>query len=270
MKTLPSKRVLTSLALFAVLCVVLIVMDRRALLDPVREGMAEVFSPVVTRFEDVGRAAPSEGEMATQLATAEAEVDSLRAENARLKGELDTLSALREQLRIEEERPDLSFVSANVIGRDPNGLQQILILNRGSDDGLRVGMAVVDPDYYVGQIVEVEANRSKVLLITDPSASVGSVLYDSRGDGIVYGTRSTDNLLVMQHVDKDVTPGHQEWIMTSDLAESATAQVPSNILIGIVIGEPRLNAQSDQLDITVQPAADFDNLQTVWIVVAND
>lgn len=270
MKTLPRRRVLTSLGLFALICVVVLVMDRRALLDPLREGMAEVMHPVVARFEEIGRAAPSDSEVATQLATAQAEVDSLRAENARLKGELDDLSTLREQLRIEQERPDLSFLSANVIGRDPDGMQQVLILNRGSNDGLSVGMAVVDPDYYIGQIVEVEANRSKVLLITDPTASVGAVLYDSRGDGVVYGTRSPEHLLVMEHVDKDVSPGQQEWIMTSDVSESSTARVPSNILIGIVIGEPRLNTQSDQLEITVQPAADFDNLETVWIVVAND
>lgn len=270
MKTIPKKRTLISLGMFAVLCVVIIIMDRRALLDPVREGMAEVVEPVVTRFEEIGQPSLSDSELATQLATAQAERDSLRAENARLKGELESLSTLREQLRIEGERPDLSFLSANVLGRDPNGIQDVLILNRGSEDGLRVGMAVVDPDFYIGQIIEVEAHRSKVLLITDPSASVGAVLYDTRGDGVVYGTRSTSNLLVMQHVDKDVTPAEQEWIMTSDLSESSTAQVPSNILIGIVIGEPRLNAQSDQLEITVQPAADFEELDTVWIVVAND
>lgn len=270
MKTLPRKRVFVSLGMFALLCLVIIVMDRRALLDPVREGMAEVVNPVVTRFEEIGQPALSDSELERQLATAQAEVDSLRAENARLNGELESLAVLREQVRIEGERADLSFLDARVLGRDPNGVQQILIINRGSDDGLRVGMAVVDPDYYVGQIVEVEANRSKVLLITDPSASVGAVLYDSRGDGVVYGTRSTDGLLVMQHVDKDVTPAEREWIMTSDLSESTTAQIPPNILIGIVIGEPRLNAQSDQLEITVQPAADFRNLETVWIVVAND
>lgn len=270
MKTIPRKRTLISLGMFAVLCVVIIIMDRRALLDPVREGMAEAFEPVVTRFEEFGQPQLSDSELAVQLATAQAETDSLRAENARLKGELETLSTLREQLRIEGERPDLSFLSADVIGRDPSGLQDVIIVNRGSADGLRVGMAVVDPDYYVGQIIEVEAHRAKILLITDPGASVGAVLYDSRGDGVVYGTRSTDRLLVMQHVDKDVEPAEQEWIMTSDLSESSTAQVPSNILIGIVIGEPRLNAQSDQLEITVQPAADFQNLSTVWIVVAND
>jgi rod shape-determining protein MreC len=270
MRNVPTKRVLVSLGMFAVLCLVILVMDRRALLDPLREGMGEVFNPVVTRFEEIGQPAPSASQLEAELATAQAEVDSLRAENARLTGELESLATLREQVRIEEERPDLSFLDAKVIGRDPSGVQQILILDRGSADGLRVGMAVVDPDYYVGQIVEVEESRSKVLLVSDPGASVGAVLYDSRGDGVVYGTRSSNSLLVMQHVSKDVTPQEQEWVMTSDVSESATAQIPSNILIGIVIGEPRLNAQSDQLEITIQPAADLQNLETVWIVVPND
>jgi len=270
MTALPPRRVLFSLGVFALVCLVILVMDRRALLDPVREGIAEAINPVVTRFEEIGQPELSDSEAATALATAQAENDSLRAENARMKAELESLEVLREQVRIEGERPDLSFLSAKVIGRDPNGVQQILIIDRGSNDGLRVGMAVVDPDYYVGQIVEVEANRAKVLLITDPTASVGAVLYDSRGDGIVYGTRNMGGVLVMQHVSKEVTPAEQEWIMTSDLSESTTAQIPPNILIGIVIGEPRLNAQSDQLEITVQPAADFRNLDTVWVVVEND
>lgn len=270
MSNLPMKRVLMSLGLFAVLCIVILIMDRRALLDPFREGMGEVFSPVVSQFEEIGQAAPSDSTLEAQLATAVADNDSLRAENARLKGELESLETLREQVRIEEERPDLSYLDAKVVNYDPNGVQEIFILDRGSADGLEVGMAVVDPDYYIGQIVEVEENRSKVLLITDPSASVGAVLYDTRGDGIVYGTRSSNNLLSMQHVDKDVEPQEQEWVMTSDLSESATAQIPSNILIGIVIGEPQLNAQSDQLEIMIQPAADFENLDTVWIVVPND
>lgn len=270
MTSLPRKRVLVSLGFFALLCLVVFVMDRRALLDPLREGMAEAINPVVTRFEEIGQPSLTDSELETQLATAQAENDSLRAENARLKGELEELEVLREQVRIEGERPDLSFLDAKVIGRDPNGVQQILIIDRGSNDGLRVGMAVVDPDFYVGQIVEVEANRAKVLLITDPGASVGAVLYDSGGDGIVSGTRNPDGVLVMQHVNKDVKATEQEWIMTSDLSESTTAQIPSNILIGFVIGEPRLNAQSDQLEITVQPAADFRNLDTVWVVVEND
>jgi rod shape-determining protein MreC len=270
MTSVPLKRVLTTLGMFALLCIVILIMDRRALLDPLREGMGEVFNPVVTRFEEIGRPAPSDSELAVQLATAQAEVDSLRSENARLTGELESLETLREQVRIEGERPDLSYLDSRVVGRDPNGVQQILILDRGSADGLRVGMAVVDPDYYVGQIVEVEENRSKVLLITDPNASVGAVLLQTRGDGVVYGTRSSNSVLSMQHVAKDVVPKEQEWIVTSDLSESATAQIPSHIPIGFVIGEPQLNAQNDQLEITVQPAADFQNLETVWIVVPND
>lgn len=270
MTAVPRKRVLVSLGFFALLCLVVFVMDRRDLLDPVREGLAEALNPVVTRFEEIGQPALSDSELELQLATAQAENDALRAENAQLRGQLEEASIWQEQAGFVSERPDLTPLAARVQGRDPNGTQQIIIINQGSSDGVRVGMAVTDPHNYVGQVVEVEENRSKVLLITDPSASVGAVLYDSRGDGIVYGTRSVEGLLIMRHVDKSVSPAEQEWIMTSDLSESTTAQIPPYLPIGIVIGEPRLNAQSDQLEITVQPAADFDNLETVWVVVEND
>lgn len=270
MTTVPIRRVLISLGLFALLCLVVLIMDRRALLDPLREGMGEVFQPVVTRFEEIGRAEPDDSALASQLATAQAENGALRAENAQLIGQLEEARVLQEQAGFQQERPDLTPLAANVLGRDPSGTQQIIIIDRGSTDGLRVGMAVVNPYYYVGQVVEVEENRAKVLLITDPSASVGAVLLDSRGDGVVYGTRSSSNVLSMQHVDKAVTPQDQEWIVTSDVSESATAQIPSHLPIGVVVGEPQLNAQSDQLEIMVQSPVDFEKLETVWIVVAND
>jgi rod shape-determining protein MreC len=264
------KRVLTTLGMFALLCIVILMMDRRALLDPLREGLGEVFNPVVTRFEEIGRPDPSDSELAQQLATAQVENDSLRAENAQMRGQLEEAAVWQEQAGFVSERPDLTPLPARVQGRDPSGTQQIIIIGRGSSDGVRVGMAVTDPYNYVGQIVEVEENRSKVLLITDPSASVGAVLLETRGDGVVYGTRSSNGVLSMQHVAKDVVPGDQEWVVTSDLSESTTAQIPSHIPIGVVVGKPELNAQNDQLEIMVQPAADFQNLETVWIVVPND
>lgn len=269
MTNLSKRRVVSMVLTFIAISVAVLILDRRALLDPIRDGLGEVLSPIATTFEGIGQRRVGGSRLEVAYATVVAERNRVVAENARLKSELEEVEALREQNRAEQQRPDITYVAADVILRDPSGSQQFVIINKGSADGLRVGMAVVDPDMYVGQITEVQEHQARVLLVTDPTSSVGAMLYDARADGVVYGAPASGGLLIMQHVDKDVVPGEMEWVVTSDLPESETAQVPSNIPIGIVVGEPVLNAQNDQLEITVQPAADLKNLNTIWIAVPN-
>ena len=269
MTTVPLRRVGTSLLIFVLISVGLLLLDRRDALDPLRDGLAQVFAPVSRAFERVGRASISESDVQRQLEQVTAERDRLKAENSQLKAAVAELETLREQLRIEQVRPDITYVPTRVIGRDPTGAQLYVIIDKGASDGLREGMAVTSPDFYVGQVSEVQEHTAKVLLIGDQSASVGAMLEDARADGVVYGRFQSGGLLVMQHVDKDVTPKEHEWVVTSDVPTSETAQVPPSIPIGIVVGEPVVNAQNDQLDIIVQPAVDFEDLETVWIAVPN-
>lgn len=267
MNQLPFRRVLTTLAVFVILAVLTIFLDQRGYLDPVRDGMGEIISPVASRLQSaIGLTLP-ESEMANQLATVTAERDDLRAENARLQGELNDVAVYRQQLQAEENFPTNNYLAARVIGHDPSGTEQRIVINRGADDGLRVGMAVVDPNYLVGQIVDVEAHRSKVLLISDPTSSVGGMLNGSNADGIVYGDPAGGTQLTMLHLNKNAAVADEQWIVTSDIAQSTTAQVPPYIPIGYVVGTPYLNEQTDELQVTLQPGADLQSLEHVWIVV---
>src|SRR5699024_8650265 len=109
-----------------------------------------------------------------QLATAEAERDDLRAENMLLQGQLDEQAVLLQTMQIQSDYTDREVLPARVLGTDPSGLQQKIIINRGSSDGVQEGMAVIDGDHFIGQITDVEEHRSSVLLITDANASVGA------------------------------------------------------------------------------------------------
>ncbi|HEV2074001.1 MAG TPA: rod shape-determining protein MreC [Thermomicrobiales bacterium] len=269
MTNVPMRRVVSLVLIFIVISAIFLVLDRRSLLDPIRDGLGEVLAPIASTFEGVVQPRVGGSDLEVAYATVVADRNRVVAENARLKAEVEELKALREQVRVEQLRPDITYVPARVTGQDPTGSQQFITINKGSADGLRQGMAAVSPDIFVGQITEVQEHQARVLLVTDPALAVGAMLYDARADGVVYGTRGSGGLLIMRHVDKDVVPSELEWVVTSDVAASETAQVPSNIPIGVVVGEPALNAQSDQLEIMVQPAADFENLMTVWIAVPN-
>lgn len=264
---MPFKRLAIAIGFFAIFCLGVLLMDARNLFDPLRSGLGVVLNPVVTQLQEFGRPGEPSAPLEVQLATAEAERDALRAENMLLQGQLDEQAVLLQTLQIQSDYTDRQVLPARVLGTDPSGLQQKIIINRGTDDGVREGMAVIDGTYFIGQVVDVEEHRAEVLLIVDANASVGARMYNSRADGILYGNGRTTPNLSLRHINRNVDPVDNEWIMTSDLFESETAQVPGNIPIGWVVGEPGVNAQTDELEFTIAPAADFGNLENVWIVV---
>lgn len=277
MRQLPFKRLAIAIGFFTVFCVGIMLMDARSLFDPLRSGLGEVLNPVVTQLQSFGRPQEPSEPVEMQLATAEAERDQLRAENMLMQGQLDEQAVLLQTLQIQSDYTDREVLPAKVLGTDPSGLQQKIIINRGSADGVREGMAVAAASddegrgiVFIGQVVEVEEHRSEVLLIIDSNASVGARMYNSRADGILYGNGRSNPNLTLRHINRSVEPVEAEWIMTSDLFESETAQVPGNIPIGWVVGEPNVNAQTDDLEFTIRPAADFTNLENVWIVVPNE
>lgn len=130
-------------------------------------------------------------------------------------------------------------------------------------------MAVVDPNYLVGVVTEVEEHSARVTLVIDATFAVGAKLLDSKGEGIAYGDWQSGGRVEMRYVDRDITPEKDEVVVTSDESDSQTAQVPSAIIIGKVTGEPQVDNQSDSQTIQVLPAADFDNLSIVAVIVSD-
>ena len=276
MRQIPLRRLAITIGFFAIFCLGVLLMDSRNLLDPLRSGLGTVLNPVVEELQAIGQAGEPSASPEVQIATLEAENNALREENMLLQGQLDEQAILLQTMQIQSDYTDRQTLPARVLGSDPDGLQQKIIINRGTDDGVRIGMAVTAANadgtgiVFIGQVVEVEENRATVLLITDATASVGARMLNSRADGILYGNGRGSSMLTLKRVNKNVSPVQSEWIMTSDLFESETAQVPGNIPIGYTVGEPIENAQTNELEFSVQPAADFDDLDTVWIVVPNE
>jgi rod shape-determining protein MreC len=266
MTAMPLRRVLGTVMIFVAICAALILLDRRSALEPVRSGLNELVSPISEAFYDVVDNPDRKSELERQLAEVTEERDRLLSENAQLQAQTAELAQLQEAMRVEAQNPDLNLTPVDVIGRDPTGQQMFILINRGSNDGIRKGMAIVSPWYFVGQVVEVSENTSKVMLIIDASMSVGATLQDSRGGGIVTGQWQHGGYLSMLHVQPEQAPQEGDWVVTSDATETQTRQVPPNILIGKVAGEPVVDAQTNQLQIQIQPGiSDFNELTVVFV-----
>jgi rod shape-determining protein MreC len=270
MNTISFRKTASLATIFIVISLALVVMDRRDMLVPLREGLSTVVSPVAEGFSRVSRGPDFRTDIEKQLDRTQQEVDALKAENANLKAQLAEFEMLDAEIQAEARRPGLDFVPATVIGHDPTGAQKFIMINKGSADGIEVGMAVTDPNYYVGQVVEVSEHQAKVMFIIDSSARVGAQLLDSQSDGIVVGQWQVGGRLQMQNVDRDADVKEGEWVITSGVLTTETRGVPPNIIIGSIFGEPTEAARSNEVAYEVRPAVDFDKLRTVWVVMPND
>jgi rod shape-determining protein MreC len=264
--TLSTRQTIGLVVVFALTSLSFIALDNRSALDPLKTALHDLVVPVTDVFNRVGNG--SDSDLARELERVKRERDAALAENVRLKAEQKDVDQLKEILGFAQTHTELKLVTARVLGVDPLNLQKYITIDKGSLDGIKEGMAVVDPNYFVGMVVgPVGEHSAKVMLAIDASSAVGAQLLDSGADGIVYGRWQSGGRLIMSYVDRAVKPKAGEVVVTSTSAEARTVGVPGNLIIGKVEAEPEAFNQGDTQTIRVLPACDFDNLTLVAVIV---
>jgi rod shape-determining protein MreC len=229
-----------------------------ALLSPLESLLRATASPIadiVTNYGDV-RDLTRENE-------------SLRAENERLQGEIARLredTARREELeRLLETRNALAnheFLAAGVVARDPSNLRQLVAIDRGRSDGIRVGMPVVtEGSTLVGTVTRVEDNHAWVKLVTDVDSAVSALLLESRDQGVVAG--GYNRQLSMEFVGQNATVKEGDTVLTSGLGGT----YPPGLVIGKVTGVSA-NRQELFRSVRVEPLASLSRLETVLVMTS--
>jgi rod shape-determining protein MreC len=152
--------------------------------------------------------------------------------------------------------------TARVIDAPISNYQRTLELDKGSRDGLVIGMPVETGAGVIGRISAVSVTRSQVELLTDPNFDVGIRMVRSGDDGIASGKGQNRELEVsFIELDTVVIPG--ETVVTSGFQGSS---FPEGLLIGTVV-DVVPNAVQGTQRITVHPAADLDRLRWVQVLL---
>lgn len=200
-----------------------------------------------------------ENELRTRNIQLENEVAQLQSQIISLQQQISDSQGLEALLGYASKNPQYQPMAASVIGRDPSPFLHYIIIDQGSDSGVRKGMPVITQAGLVGRIDSVTAGAARVQLITDPGAIVNVKLQSQKIDAQLVGSITGE--LNLEMVPQEVPLQTGDVILTSGLGGS----YPKDILIGQVISIRKLENDLFQ-SATVQSIVDFSQLQAVLII----
>ena len=177
---------------------------------------------------------------------------ALQAENNQLR------SLLGSELRVASD-----VRNAEVVGVAPNPAVHQLIVDKGTQDGVRIGQAVVDAAGLIGQIVDATPISARVLLITDASHAVPVEVVRNNLRSIAGGTGRLDKLrLEGLPITADIRPGDQ--VVTSGLGGRFPRGYPVGTVKSVVPDASGIVAVAD-----VTPSALLDRVRHLLVVLSD-
>lgn len=189
-------------------------------------------------------------------------VKELEAHNSKLMEFEHENRRLRSLLHFSE-RTGMNGVVAFVIGRDPSNWVKSVTIDRGSVDGIRPGLAVVDGNAIVGQTTAVSRTSSKVLLLTDSASAIDAIVQRNRAVGTAEGGLGRTSLrlrYVLKLKEFQIEPGDR--VISSGL----DGVYPKGGLIGVVSS---VNPSAGGLfqEVELQPSVDVYRLESVLVLI---
>jgi rod shape-determining protein MreC len=255
------------LLLLAALSVVLLVVDHRQHhLDTVRKAIGAAVHPLrilvdapVSTWRWIRDNTAARNQLLLEMSRLNAErlltharlqrFTALESENARLRAMLDATSKVRDQVQVAE-----------IMSVSSNPFRHILVINKGSRDGVFNGQAMIDADGVVGQVIEAGLLSSNGVLISDPDHALPVEVNRNGLRTIAVGTGDFDRLeLPFLPNNADVEGG--DLLVTSGLGGAFPAGYP----VAIVDSVTRI-PQGPFADVTAKPSARLNQVREIMLI----
>jgi rod shape-determining protein MreC len=194
-----------------------------------------------------------------QNASLQADVAHLQAQVVQLQQQVSETQALAALVNFSRSNPENSYTAASVIGRDPSPFLHYIIVDKGSNDGLRRGMPVVTDQGLVGRVDGVISSAARIQLITDPASVVNVRLQKAGREAVLVGNISGDLSLDLIPQDVKLEPG--DVVLTSGLGGG----YPTDLIVGQVLSVRKRDSDLFQ-QATIQAVVDFSQLKIVLII----
>ena len=267
---IPSKYILLALS---IICIVMMVLSyATTLLDgpletvagytviPFQKGISYVGTALFNRSEDIK------------------DIKTLQKENERLQSQVNDLTVkinnltedkyelaqLRQLLSLTERYNEYPTVGARVIGKDAGNWYSTFLIDKGSNDGLRVDMNVMSGNGLVGIITSTGPNWSTVRSIIDDEANLSAMVLNTSDNMIVSGNLE---LYSKGSISFSNLNDENDVVVAGD--QIVTSHISDKYLPGILIGYvDEIAPDSNNLTKSglLRPAVDFEHLDVVLVI----
>ena len=238
----------------------------RDLLHPITEVAGAIVSP----FSDAWNAVFDYDDLEAQNRLLTERIQQLEGNELAVEAERAEFDRLRAATGVDV-RPDLGRVTASVVrGGVGNFDDDVITIDRGSQDGVSNGMAVVTNAGLVGRVERVDATSSAVLLLTDTDLIVGVRLADTDEVGLGHVDPDDPSIFIVDTGLEWPEDGNESLLPALDtvVVTAATSRYPSEIPLGRIVEV--LPGDEDMLTMHVRVALanDITDLGFVSVLLA--
>ena len=227
------------------------------LVMPVQNGLTYLKNKISgnsTFFTDINNLKQENEELSkrnSELEQSLRELESIKSENETLK----------EYLGLTEKYGEYSTVPAYIINKDISNYSKTVVINVGSDDGIKENMTVIADQGLVGHVISVTSDTAKVRTIIDTSSSVSCLLSTTDESIVCKGTLEEESALKAMYIPDDDGIIQGDSVETSGLGRI----YPKGIHVGSIKRVVNTQNATDRYAI-VETAVDFDKLDTVLVI----
>ncbi len=205
----------------------------------------------------------------SDMATLKEENRTLKEKNSELEKSLRELEiikseneTLKEYVNLKDKYTEYTTIPGYVINKSTSNYNNILVINIGENDGIKVGMPVIADEGLVGHVISVTGETAKIQTLIDTSSAVSSVLGTARDSAIVKGNLENMNMLKATYIPTSATLLEGDKVETSGLG----GIYPKGITIGTVKRVIDTKNLTNRYAL-IEPAVNFEKLETVLVIL---
>lgn len=231
-----------------------------AIITPMQSGVNEVGSSIYNRVsnqKEKNALIEENKKLSEQLAEYSAQIKVYEQENYELK-------RLQELLNLKEQYKDYNTIGARVIATDSTNWFYTFVIDKGSEDGVKVGCNILAGNGLAGIVTEVGSNYAKVRSIIDDNSNISANISGTETLCTISGDLSLikEGYINVSYINKMDT--------IEEGAELVTSHVSDKFLPGLLIGyitDVQMDANNLTKSAKCIPVVDFNNLQEVLVVL---
>ena len=194
----------------------------------------------------------------TNYQTEVKEIENIGTDNEILKENVELKSLLELNNTLSERK----HINATVINRNIDYWFNELTVDKGSSNGIKEGMAVINNHGLIGKIIKVSKNTSTVKLLTDENMVNKISVKIEYEDRFVYGllTDYQDDTFIINGISNNINIDEGAKVTTSGLTDS----FPSGVLIGFV---SKVTTDNFDLAKTLKVKSDIDFNDIYYVTI---